>query len=456
MSLRSISARVVNAIKDPETEYGKLEHSVRVAVAISRVSRRQLRKDRASMMAAALTYRTFFSLVPLLVLSLVIIKAFFGPAGIRDALGQFMLYTGLSELETAEAIAGAGADGGVGGESLTSWIEQFVDNASSYIENINYGAITIAGIALFIYAALSLFMMVEQSFNTVYRARESRDLSKRFSSYWLLLTLGFFPLMMSIGLIEWLKQAAEGLPVWLAWVSWASGLIASAGVTWGIFSLFYIAVPNTRVRLKPALIGAGIAAVLWEIAKAGLSAFVGLVMSNQAAVYGSLALVPLFMLWVYVTWMIVLFGLQAARIIQTVGTEGVLRMSEAFDEGPVFVSPACAIVLMRDLGEQFAIGEAAEPEGCADRCGIPELVVIRMLEALEDAGLSRLVASGDDDERSYVPARPVEQIRAGEVYKAVERLFQGRDALEEERKVRRLLGDETVTARPPGVPETTA
>ena len=79
-----------------------------------------------------------------------------------------------------------------------------------------------------------------------------------------------------------------------------------------------------------------------------------------------------------------------------------------------------------------------------------------MLEALEHAGLVRLVASGDDDERSYVPARPVEQIRAGEVYKAVERLFQGRDALEEERKVRRLLGDETVTARPPGVPETTA
>jgi len=360
VSLRTLIGRVTDAVKHPEAEYGRLERTVRSAVAISRVSRQQLRHDRASMMAAALTYRTIFSIVPLLVLSLVLIKAFFGPEAIRSALRRFMEFTGLSELETA------GGDD-VSRETIGQWIEGFVTNATAYIQDINFGAITVASLAVFIYAALSLFMMIEQSFNTVYRARESRDLLKRLLSYWGLLTLGFFPLMLSIGFIEWLRQSAQGLPGWLAWASWLIGYTASACLTWLIFTAAYKAVPNTRVHMRSARTGALVAAVLWELAKGGLSAFVGSVMSKQAAVYGSLAVVPVFMLWVYVTWLIVLFGLQIARIIQTVGSEGALRMSAAMDERPVLVSPASAIVLMRDIGEVATSAWSALRRLC--RCG---------------------------------------------------------------------------------------
>lgn len=441
MTLRTLIERVTNALKHPETEYGRLERSVRNAVAVSRVSRHQLRHDRASMMAAALTYRTIFSIVPLLVLSLVVIKAFFGPEAIRSALQKFMQYTGLSELETT-----GGED--ASRETIGQWIEGFVTNATTYIEDINFGAITVASAAVFIYAALSLFMMIEQSFNTVYRARESRDLLRKLLSYWGLLTLGFFPLMLSIGFIEWLRQSAQDLPAWLAWASWLVGYTASACLTWLIFTAAYKAVPNTRVHMRPALTGALVAAILWELAKGGLSAFVGSIMSKQAAVYGSLAVLPVFMLWVYVTWLIVLFGLQVARIIQTIGSEGALRMSAEMDDRPVLVSPASAIVLMRDIGERFQAGESADTEGAAQRCAIPEHVADRMLETLERAGLVRAVATEEDEVQTYVPARPIDTIEAEEVYRAVEPLYQSRRAVEEERRLRNALGDARVALTP--------
>lgn len=453
MSPRAFINRVVNAVKNPEAEVGRLERTIRGVIAVSRVSRKQLRHDRATMMAAALTYRTIFSLVPLLVLSLVVVKAFLGQEAIRGALTRFMEYTGLSELETTGSVNG-GESARTNRDSIGEWIERFVNNASSFIEDINYGAITIAGIALFIYAALSLFMMVEQSFNTVYRARESRDLFKRFLSYWGLLTLGLFPLMMSIGFIEWLKQTAQELPSWLAWVSWGVSHVASAALTWLIFTAIYKAVPNTRVHLKPALFGAGIAAILWEIAKAGLSAFVGAVMSRQAAIYGSLAMIPIFMLWVYITWIIILFGLQAARIMQSIGSEGALRLAAEMDEQPVLVSPASAIVLMKDLGQRYKEGKATDTEGAAERCDLPEYVVSRMCEALVRAGLVRAVAMDEDDVETYVPAKPVESISAQEVYTAVERLYQSPRAVEEERRLRGALGEARI--EPGGGSETEA
>jgi len=411
-------------------------HTVRVGVAIARVSRRQLRQDRATMMAAALTYRTIFSLVPLLVLSLVIIKAFFGPQGIKDALTQLMQYTGLSELQTVSDDGSA---------SITDWIERFVENASAYVENINYQAITIAGIALFIYAALSLFMMVEQSFNTVYRARQSRAMVRRVLSYWGLLTLGLFPLMMSIGLIEWLKQSIEHLPVGLAWASRASGYVASAAVTWLIFTAAYIVVPNSRVKLRPALMGACVSAILWEFAKGFLTTFVSLAVGRQVAVYGSLALVPIFMLWVYVTWLIVLFGLQISRIIQTIGTEGALRMSAELDGEAVFVSPASAVVLMRDFAKCYEAGKASTIESAARRCGLEERVVGRITDALLAAGLVLETSGEDEDASKYVPARPIETIKAAEVHAAVECLFTGGKSLEEDRRGREALAGSIMT-----------
>ncbi|MEQ9616510.1 MAG: YhjD/YihY/BrkB family envelope integrity protein [Phycisphaerales bacterium] len=456
MSGKSYYRRIVEAVHAEDTQIGTLEHRVRGLAALSRVARYQLRRDRATMMAAALTYRTIFSLVPLLVLSLVVIKAFFGPAGIRDALNRFMEYTGLSQLETAAPLPEGQTAVMTNGQSLTEWIEQFVDNASTYIiDEINYSAITIAGIALFIYAALSLFLMVEQSFNTVYRARQPRDLVKRLLSYWGLLTLGFFPLMMSFAALEWLRQQGQvlDLPSWLAWISWTSSHLASIGITWLIFACIYKAVPNTRVHIRPALIGAGVTAFLWEIAKGGLSFFVGGVMSSQTAVYGSLAVVPVFMLWVYVTWLIVLFGLQIARISQTVGAEGALRMSMEMDDRPVFISPAGAVVLMRDIGARYAEGEAADIEGAGERCGLPEHVVARLLEALQEAELVRSVTSPDDEGERYVPARPIESIRTSEVYRAVEKLYQSRHAMEEERKLRKLLGDTPILLRQPATAE---
>lgn len=381
---------------------------------LARHGGRQLVRDRAPQLAAALSYRTVFSLIPVLVLSLIALKAFYGEQGIREALDRVMEYLGFSELSIR---TGGGEDAdNVTRVEVAQMLQEFIDRATSRVTEINFQAITIVSVGLFLYAAISLLIQIEQAFNQVCKAASGRRLISRLTNYWTLLTLGSIGLVASFFLGDQLTAALENLPPWLAWAATPLGLVIQLGATWLLLLLAYTRMPNTRVELIPAAIGALFSGLLWEGAKSALGTFISVVVKGHTAVYGPLALVPIMLLWVYVTWLIVLFGLEIAYAVQTLRAES-LRRRLIGRGGPAVVDSLAAIAVMREVALDFAAGRSSDPDRVASRCGLPESVVDALVDRLREAGLVRRVES-PRGESSMTLARPAEGITAAEVLRA--------------------------------------
>lgn len=394
------------------------------AIDLVRFGGRKLLADRAPLMAAALSYRTIFSLIPVLVLSLVIFKAFLGEDDMRRGLRDLLDYTGISRIQLSHSPEAEQAEAGLVGppieaSRLAETIERFVDKTVERIQKINFGLIAVVGVLLLIYAALSLVIQVEQAFNTVCRAPSGRRLSSRLVTYYALLTLGPFALvggfLLSNATARWAADVS-------AWAAAPMTILSRYGITWLVLVLAYTWMPNTRIRLGAAAIGAVIAAVLWEGAKSALAGFVAFITNpesgGQMTIYGSIALLPLLLLWVYVTWLIVLFGLEVTFAFQAVAS-GQHRLLERQTEKPI-IDPAMGVLLLNAAAERFAQGKPATGEELARRTGLTEAAADRVLRHLVSKSfMHRVEGEGDVDVPSYTLARPPETISAGEVLESM-------------------------------------
>jgi membrane protein len=419
---------------------------------------RKLWRDEAPEMAAALAYRTIFSLIPILVLSLVIVRAFAADGGIRYALQKTFEWTGVSEIRLGGVgVEGQGESGApmvniepapdegaqpqtagdpnFVGPVLTSnnpeadavlsvKIEEFINRTVARFFSINFGVIAVAGILVLIYGALSLMIQIEGAFNKICRASTSRTMVSRLTIYWAMLTLG--PIGLLLGFLvgdqsnKLIKNFGSG---WAHFVATPANYLTKVGLTWMVLILAYRLMPNTRIRLRAAAIGALGAAVLWEFAKALLTLFVTKLTGSggQMAVYGSLALIPIFLMWVYVTWLIVLMGLEVTYAVQTVSSGKHVTL-QRLDELP-FVEPAVGVLLVRAAAEAHAAGKPATPVELAARAGIAEVIAERVLEHLSERGLLlRVQLDKKPDVDAYVPGRPIEKMTAGEIMSAMHEL----------------------------------
>lgn len=406
---------------------------------ITRFGVRQLMRHRAPEMAAALSYRTIFSLIPLLVLALITLRGFFGEAGIRTGLSHLLEYTGISQLEVVTAEAppeGELAPPDVAAQEawqesgsvtrLSVHIEDFVNRTVARLEKINFGVIAVFGAALLVYAAFSLLLQTEQAFNTIYRAPTSRRLIVRLTNYWVVVTAGVLALMGGFLLSERTATTLETLPDSLWWVVWPLNMLLRVGFTWIILLATYRLMPNARVALGPAAIGAAMAATLWELCKSGLGLFVSSMASpdssSQYTVYGSLALIPLFFLWIYVTWILILGGLEVAFALQMVST-GRASALDQLDQRAM-IDPSVGIVLMRIVAERFEEGATCTVEELAARTGLAEAVIERMMDHLARKGLlHRVERSAEED--AFALARPPSSVTAGAVLAAIHDLTAG-------------------------------
>lgn len=406
--------------------------TLKFMIDLCRFGGRQLVRHRAPQMAAALAYRTIFSLIPLLVLALVILKAFVGESGIRDGLTKAMQYTGISELEVAaqasspgegvllgeDAIAGPPAPG-PSAARVSEHIEEFVSKTVERMQSINFGLITVVGVVVLVYAAFSLLLQVEQAFNTVYRAPSGRRMIVRLTNYWVLVTAGSLAVFFGLTISEWSVKVLSSLPASAWWIVGPLELLVKVGLTWLILLFAYTRMPNARVAIAPAAVGAAIAASLWELCKGGLGRFVSIFSgpeSAQFAVYGSLALVPLFFLWIYITWLLVLFGLEVAFALHMV-MSGRAAALEKLDQRAI-IDPSVAIVLVRAAAERFHEGKSSTVAELAERTGLAEVTVERLLGHLATKGILHRIERSADEE-AFAMARPPESITAGDVIAAM-------------------------------------
>ena len=350
---------------------------------------RDLAAGMLTLRAMSLVYTTLLSIVPLLAVSISVLKGF----GVHDQL-EPTLNTLLAPLGPNSAEISARMVG--------------------FVENMKLGVLGALGLALLIYTAISLITKIEAAFNYCWRLRGKRRLVNRVSNYLSLIMVGPVLMFSAVALTASLRN--HRVVGWLDQLPYMTDVMHGVGkvlpfvLVIATFTFIYLVVPNTRVRWRSALYGAAIAGILWETTGILFANFAG-GSTSYTAVYSGLAILLLFMIWLYISWLILLTGASiayyhqhperlqwrlpdgymSARLREQIALQAMVDIGRAHDRGAGF-APSL---------ETLAARQRADPE-----------LLERMLEALEGDGL--LKQSADSTPR-YLPAAAIDRIRIADI-----------------------------------------
>ena len=461
---------------------------------------RELRRKRAEGMAAELTYRTVFSLIPVLVLGLVLFRVFGGLAevqtrvesqlydffGVPDVMPSVYLEseaadtTSLEEFNTDPANADSSnprinskdlttdqavtdvenaisdtttnqaddnqeigatvetgteprinADNKVDGsqDSISpnldsnetrSSIRKRMQEVTRFVAAIDFRSIGVLGLLLFVYAAVALANTVEHLFNRIFDVVSHRPFHLRLAIHWSMITLGSGLLAMS------LSMSAEV-------IEWSGSVGANSGVqqglrqflsftaSWILLFLLYALIPNIKVSVKAAAGGSLVSALFWELGKYGFQIYVVKAVP-YSAIYGSIGLLPLFFLWIYLTWWIVLFGLILTRTLQSFQGQSLralmVRGSSTLDASADWILP-----MIVEIGKKFAQGQSISTQELARRLSISSDDTAKFGDILVENDLAHYL---DSAERRLALSRPAEAISICEVIDLTHRMSHAR------------------------------
>jgi len=362
---------------------------------------RLLRHNRAGTQAAALSYHTIFGIVPLAIVILLVFQSL--PAA-NDA-GQKLRELIYEQTNFDSIVYTTGQDGD-DGIKLTDKIDSIVE---SFFQKLPTGSLAFFSGVIVIWAALALLMTIERSFNIIWRVPRGRKLISRVVNYWAVLTLG--PVLFGVGVYA---SARFALSEHLGWLRVLEPVVPYLISVLGFF-LLYLLMPNTRVRWKAALWGAIIAALAWAFAKWAFGLYLGEFIPF-ARLYGSIGVIPLTVLWIFVSWLIVLFGLQLTYATQNLQTLDQAVLSESLEaekeEGHV-CNEFVVFEMVRQICENFSNGKGAtEGKMLCNSVRVPSDFGEKILERLVDA---QILAKAEEPREGYLPGRDVEDISAGDI-----------------------------------------
>jgi membrane protein len=239
-------------------------------------------EDRCSENAAALTYMSLFAMVPLLTVLYTMASAIPTFQGLEEQMQDFLFEHLMPD--------------------TSSEVESYLSEFSTQAKNL-----TGPGIVFLVVTAVLMLRNIEKAFNQIWRARKNRSAVSSFLLYWAVLSLAPVAMGLALGLSTFLGTFSHVLDDYDIFGVKALLLkLTPILMSTAAFSLLYIAVPNCRVPLKHTLIGGAAAALAFHLARAVFTDLV--VGSSYTFIYGAFAAVPLFLLWIYLSWNIVLMG----------------------------------------------------------------------------------------------------------------------------------------------------
>ncbi len=377
---------------------------------------RDLAKGQLNLRAMGLVYTTLLSIVPLLAISFSVLRAF----GVYNKIRPVLL--GL-----LEPLGEKGAE-------ITARIMQF-------IENINVGVLGSVGLALLLYTAVSLVHKVEESFNFIWHVSRGRSMGERFGRYVSALLVGPLLVFSALGI----TAAAASLGVVrdalqieaIGWIALQAGRLLPYALVIAAFTFFYAFMPNTKVRLWPAFAGGLVGGIAWQTAGWGFAQFAAS-STNYAAIYSGFAIMILFMLWMYLSWLILLLGASVAFYVQhpeyLVRKGGEPHLSSRMRE-------RLALVIMSLIGHHHLEGLSPwSTDALARALRMPTPAVDEVLLALQSRNI--LTTTGDEPP-GWLPLRDLDKVSAKELLDTVRsaggRQYLSMDALPDPEVVVQLL-----------------
>ena len=341
----------------------------------------------------SLVYTTLLSLVPLLAFSFSVLKAF----GVVDNQLQPLLLSFLAPL-------------GDKGVEISSKIMEFVGN-------MKVGVLGTIGLLALIYTVFSLIKKIDDSLNRIWHVKKGRSLVSRFSNYISLTLIGPVLMFAILGLTATL--ASNTIVQKLSTVEPVGTLI----VIWGrllpyiiitiVFTFIYIIVPNTKVKIKSALLGGLVAGISWQ-AVGTLFAVSVASSTKYMAIYSSFAVFILFMLWLYISWLILLLGAQLTYCHQKLDFHGlkfdISNMSTKLKE-------RIAFLVMYLIGDSFLNSKSKLTlDDIAEKTDMPYESVINSIKDLKS---NNLIIETSDEPPTYLPAKDIGSIYLKDIIRSV-------------------------------------
>lgn len=242
--------------------------------------------DRLPRHAAALAFNSLLALAPMMAIALSMLSLFSSFEDMGSSVETF-IYQFL--------VPAAGDD-------VKVYLDQFASRA---------GKLTAVGAGVFLLTTLLLLSNIESSFNDIWGIKKGRTLGQKLTVYWAMVTLG--PLLMGASLT--MSTYFLSLSVFTGQASTVGILLIPLLLESMAFLLLYLVMPNVRVSLIHALVGALVASLLFELTKRAFAAYVSN-FANYEVVYGALAALPIFLIWVYLSWVVTLIGAEVVAVLQ--------------------------------------------------------------------------------------------------------------------------------------------
>ncbi len=250
----------------------------------------RFREERCAQAAASLAFTTLLALVPLLTVALVLISHFDLFSGLGTALRNFLLTNLLPEKA---------------GKVIASYALQFSQKT---------GRLTMLGTGMLVATALLLLLSIERVFGRIWRVKEPRPLLKRIIVYLGVLILGPVVLGASVAATTYLLTASLGLINEPKWVTNLFLKILPALLLAALSGLLYFAMPNRPVAARHAIVGGVVAALGFTFVQRGFGLYIS-AFPSYTLIYGAFATVPIFLVWLYLSWLVVLVGALATAVL---------------------------------------------------------------------------------------------------------------------------------------------
>ena len=341
-------------------------------------------------MGAALTFYTLISIVPVLALVFAVVKGF----GLVDTLVN-NLYTLLPQMPEV--------------------VDYIVDFANKALARTQGGVVATVSLLTLFWAVIRMFESIEANFNKIWEVKSTRNLVRKYSDYITVVIVAPLLWIVATSISSYARQVlgVDG-SVWLQLGSKAASLV----LVWAMFAFVYLVLPNTKVRLRSAVL-AGIMAGSCFFAFQAIYVYLMRWMTSYSAIYGSFAALPLFLLWMQNSWSILLLGCELSFAIQN---------EKRFDEERQLpaMSPAAnrklMVAITAFVANAFKRGEGAVPmvdirEGLA----LPTRIASKLVARLVAAGvLNEVRCEAEEYDVAYAPARDVSTLRVCDVLMAID------------------------------------
>ena len=290
-----------------------------------------------------------------------------------------------------------------------------------FIQNTRSGTLGVTGSVLLIFAAISMLSRIEDTFNDIWGVARGRSWFMRVVLYWGVISLAPILLIVALGLASGAHlESTRKLITAMPFVSRFTFQFLPVVMLCLTFAAFYSLIPNTKVHWGAALVGGLAGGIMFHLNNVVSVLYVSRVVSNSK-IYGSLGLVPVFMIGLYFSWLILLFGAQVAYAYQNRATYFEERQIENINQrGREFI----ALRLMTCIGQRFVQGELPlSAVEIAEALSVPTRLVQQIMQTL---GAARLVTEAAGAEPGYLPARPLEKITCHDILLAL-RASQGQE-----------------------------